>query len=48
METFSKIGGTEKLVDFSKYFKLKKDEIRLKNPKIKEKDVQIIGKRIHT
>ena len=36
MGTFSKIGGTERLDDFSKYFIFKKDEIRLKKSKFEK------------
>ena len=36
MGTSSKIGGTEKLEDFFKYFEFKKDEIWLKNPKFEK------------
>jgi len=39
MKTLPKIGGTERLEDFSKYFELKKDEIPLKNQKKKCPDI---------
>ena len=46
MGTLSKIGGTERLEDFSKYFELRKDEIRLKNQKFKnQREVVIIQRK---
>ena len=35
-KTLSKIGITERLEEFSKYFELKKDKIRLKYPKFEK------------